>query len=146
MPGILKLFMVMCGLLGVFSALACLAFLVAVSAGSGPYMVQGAMVSREEFMAFAVPALGGQIVLGGFAAAAAWGLFRRRYWARPLLLGTALSSFLFSLLGGAVLGIPWRQVWLAMLTGGLASLFLWWVLYRRDDVADWFASLREDQR
>jgi hypothetical protein len=137
--------MVLCAGMGALMGLACLAFLAASTAGSGPYMVQGAVVSREEFMAFAVPALVGQMALCGFGVAAAWGLFKRRYWARPLLLGLTLASFLFSLVGGAVVGLPWRQVGFALLMGALASLFMWWVLYRRDDVVDFFEGLRQER-
>jgi hypothetical protein len=144
MPGVLKIFMVLCGILGALTGLACLAFLAAASMGAGPYLVQGAVVSRAEFMAFAVPTLLGQATLCAFAVAAAWGLYRWRYWARPLLFGMTLAAFAFSLVAGAVVGMPWGRLALTVVMGTLAALFLWWTLYRRDDVADWFEALREE--
>ena len=68
--------MVLCAGLGLFTGLACVAFLIAATMGSGPYMVQGAAVSREEFMAFAAPTLLGQAALSAFAVAAARALVR----------------------------------------------------------------------
>jgi hypothetical protein len=143
MPGVLKFFMVVSVIFGLFAGLASLGFLVAATAGSGPYFVQGAAVSREEFMAFAMPVLMGESVLCAFSVAAAWALWRRRYWARPLLLGMSLGAFLFSALIGTVVGMPMSQVGTSVVVGGLALLVLWWVLYRRDDVVDWFEALRE---
>jgi hypothetical protein len=145
MPGVLKIFMVLCAGLGALTGLACLAFLAAATMGGGPYMVQGAVVSRDEFMAFAVPTLLGQAALCAFAVAAAWGLYRRRYWARPLLFGMTLAAFAFSLMAGAVVGMPWERLALTTVTGTLAALFLWWTLYRRDEVADWFEALKAAQ-
>jgi hypothetical protein len=160
MPGMLRLFMVASVIVAALSGLA--AFAVgALVAGAGPgeyhrttvtirgmrvYLSQGAaLYSRGEFLEFAVPALSGQIVLCAFAVGAVWGLFRRRYWARPLVLGLAAATFLFSVAGGVVLGVDGSYLGLGLLTGGLASLFVWWILYRRDDVADWFETLREPE-
>jgi hypothetical protein len=143
MPGVLKIFMILCAGMGVLTGLACLTFLVAATLGAGPYMVQGAVVSRDEFMAFAAPTLIGQIVLCAFGVAAAWGLWRRRYWSRLLLFGATLAAFAFSLVVGAILGLPWGRLGLTLVTGTLAALILWWTLYRRDEIADWFEGLRE---
>ena len=142
MPWVLRGFMILSGLLGLMTGLGSLIFLFAAAAGSGPYMVQGATVSRDEFMAFAIPMLLGEAALCGCAVSAAWGLFRRRYWARPLLLGLAVAATLFSVLGGTFVGLPTARLLIATLTGGLAILVLWWILYRRDDVVDWFEALR----
>jgi hypothetical protein len=56
-----------------------------------------------------------------------------------------LAAFAFSLLAGAVVGMPWGRLALTTVTGSLAALFLWWTLYRRDDVTEWFEALREAQ-
>ena len=143
MPWLLRVCVVVSVLLGVFTGLASLAFLMVATVGAGPYIVQGATVSRAEFMAFAVPVLLGETVLSIMSIAVAWGLFRRRYWARPLMVGLGAAAMLFSLLAGTLVGLPMKQVLFGTVSGAVGVLILWWTLYRRDDMVDWFEALRE---
>jgi hypothetical protein len=115
--------------------------LVGVAFVPGPYVVNGRSASPDEFVAFAVPALGSYLLMSFASLVLASGLRRRRRWARPLIVA----------LGVAAIAVPFGLAFMSgvPLIGGLGRLLvtllmlvvLWWQLYYDDDIVAYYASI-----
>lgn len=143
MPLFLKLVMGVGWLVGGLGAVFTVAFLALATGDIGPYTMNGALVSKEEFLAFALPVAGGHVLLSLTLLATSWGLSPRLPWARPLLVAWALGSVLIAVGGLYLGGAPFdRRGGTAILLGGLTVLSLWWYLYRDDSVVSYYDALQ----
>jgi hypothetical protein len=146
MPGFLKFLMVATAGMGTIGAILSALFLSATAVVPGPYMVNGRRVSFDEFMAFALPVLGGYFVMSVLMLAVSWGLRHERLWARPLTVGIAVASAVVPLAAAFLTGVSFRGT-LAPVIGCLVMLVvLWWQLYYDDDIVAYYAAIQEHQR
>ena len=61
---------------------------------------------------------------------------------RHVILRLVMPALLIALLFRYIFAMRlFSEIWL--LTGGFGALFVWWILYRREDVVDFFEALRE---
>jgi hypothetical protein len=146
MPGFLKFLMVASAGMGAIGAILSALFLSATAVVPGPYMVNGRRVSFEEFMAFALPVLGGYFVMSVLALAVSWGLRHERLWARPLLVGITVASALVPLAAAFLTGVSFRGTLFPMIVCLVMLVVFWWQLYYDDDIVAYYAALREEQR
>ena len=142
MPLFLRLVMGVGWLAGGAGALIIVIFLALAAGDIGPYTVNGAMVSKEEFMSFAVPLLGGYLALCLILLGTSLDLYRRRPRSRTLLLSMAIGSSLIGVGAAFLLGRPLGQVATAILLGGLLVASLWWYLFRDDAVVTYYDVLQ----
>jgi hypothetical protein len=117
-----------------------LVFLVAVL-GNGPYRVNGEQVTKAQF--FSDPLAFSVAPIFIVAAWVAWGLWRERSWARPLMLGywfvvSAPSIFPPNVDSATRIG------GILFLVGGLTVAG--WYLYGRPNVVAYFQRLEERSR
>ena len=141
MPLFLRLVMGLGWVAGGGVAIIIVGFLALASGDIGPYTVNGARVSKEEFMAFALPFLGGYLGLCLMLIGTSLGLHRGRAWSRPLLFSLVLGSVSIGVAAALLAGIPLRQGAPGSLMGGLMLASLWWYLYRDDAVVGYYDSL-----
>ena len=140
-PLFLRLVMRLGWLVGAAAALVIVGFLALSSGGFGPYTVNGAPVSKENFLAFALPILSGYLLFSLMLIATSWGLYRDRAWSRQLLLSLVVACALFGTGIGLAAGLPLAQMALATLGSALMVTSLWWYLYRDDDVVAYYDSV-----
>lgn len=123
------------------SILGSLAFVGAALAAPGPFTVRGEAVSREAFLALAMPLLGVFAALGVLALVVAWGLRRERRWARPLLFVLACGMGACSVAAGALGGMSAGELTRAGLGAALLVGALGFYLWRLERVVAWFDAL-----
>jgi hypothetical protein len=143
MPVFLRVAMVGGAVMGGLAAIFIAGFYAMASGDIGPYSVNGAAVSKEEFLAFAQPVLLAYFVLSLASIALSWSLHRREPRARPLFFGLAAASVVVATGAGLWFGMP---VWSALKALVLSALMLgslWWYLYRDDAVVSWFDALEQ---
>ena len=145
-PLFLTLVMIVAAVFGVIGVVTSVGFLLAAGSGAGPYTLNGALVSREEFMGFAIPFLGSGTVLSVMAVFLSWALRHDRAWSRPLLLGMFAYMAAFSLVGGGLAGMPMKRLMATTMSGALLLLSLWFYLYKRDDITVYFDAIAERDR
>lgn len=121
------------------------AFIGAIAAGltlmpllgaEGEYTINRRLVSREEFLARAVPIMAAwAVVLLAFA----WAVWRRRAWARPVALGFWPLYAIF----GWRIGQPSRAgaVAFSLVSLGMLAVTAWY-LYRKPNVRAYYDALR----
>jgi hypothetical protein len=145
-PGFLKIVMVAAGVVGAIGALFTGAVLASTAVLPGPYFVNGRPVSFDEFMAFAVPALGSYFVLSVTAMVLSRGLKNDRLWTRPALLTLASCMVVVPLLLAYVSGLDLRSVMPGVLMCIVMLVVLWWQLYYDDDIIAYYAAVQERER
>lgn len=103
--------------------------------GIGTYRINGQQVSPDEFLTRAMPLF---LTVGAAVGTIAYGVWRDRAWARPLLLGFVLTItvapvIMAALTGGNVAELLPSAVVMLLFTG-----FLAWYLYRKSNVVAYF--------
>jgi hypothetical protein len=145
-PPFLKIVMAGAALMGSFGALMSAVVLVGMTIVPGPYMINGRRASFDEFMGFAVPAVGSYFVMSVAALGLSWGLRHDRLWTRPLLLILAGCAVAVPLLLAFVSGLDPGRVMPTVLVCALMLVVLWWQLYYDDDILAYYAAVRERER
>ena len=84
--------------------------------------------------AFAVPVLGGYLLLALLLPVLSWGLRSGRIWTRPRLLATAVEGTAFGPVVAFAGGAQVRDMITALTGGALMLGSLWWYLFRDDAV------------
>jgi hypothetical protein len=146
MPLFLKVVMVGAAVMGSLGALMTTLGLVAIAFVPGPYMVNGRRASPEEFVGFAIPALGSYFALSALAVTVAWGLRHGRPWVRPLMLGLGSGLLCVPMVLAFVSGLDLSQALPSLLVCAAMLVVLWWQLYFDDDIIAYYAALRDDAR
>jgi hypothetical protein len=109
--------------------------LTVLGGGGDSFSINGAQVTREEFMRRAGDAFALGPVLALFAFAAAWGLYRERSWGRPitvlLILAAGVSPAPF-FARDPELGASWPSITVGMLL--IAAPLLWYFYFKQNVV------------
>jgi hypothetical protein len=117
------------------------AFLLALAAAAldlcpaACYTVGGAPVSRDEWLRTAAPVFA---LSAGWAAAAAYGLWRGRAWGRACVVALFATVVFCAVIGGFAGWVPPALAGRAVLQAGLLGALAAWYLYRRPNVARYF--------
>ena len=132
--------MAILGFIGGVGSLAATAILIASVFGDGPYRMNGEVVTKAEFLRFAVPFTVLYLIGCLLALSTAWSIYSENPRSRPLLLGyfTLPLAFLPVLL---VAGQAASAVASALIPFVLLPLGAWLYLYRRKFVRDYYADL-----
>jgi len=146
MPGFLKFVMVGAAVMGSVGLFMSVVLLGAVLYVPGPYTVNARGVSYEEFMTFAVPAIGAYLVMSVLTLRLAWGLRHERLWVRPLFVVIGISGVVVPMLLAYVSGLDMRRAMPSLLVCAGMIVVLWWQLYYDDDIVAYYASIEEERR
>lgn len=100
-------------------------------------------VSRAEFLAATWPTLSILPVATAFVVAIAWGVWKERAWARPVMIAYTLSATAWVAVVGLWTGEPFATSF--AMDVGLAA-FTAWYLYRKQSVVAYYNALRARHR
>jgi hypothetical protein len=133
--------MAVLGFIGVLGSFASIGLLVASLFGDGPYNVNGAEVSKAEFLRFLIPFTAIYFPMCLIAFAAAWSIHSEHprsrplllcYFTAPLLLAPLLLWMGYPLSEASSMSLP------LLVVPGLA----WIYLYRKRTVLEYYGALR----
>jgi hypothetical protein len=132
--------MAILGFIGAVGSLAATAILASAVFGDGPYRMNGEVVTRAEFLRFAVPFTAVYLVGCLLALCTAWFIYSENSRSRPLLLAyfTLPLAVIPVLL---VSGEATADVASALLPLALLPLGAWLYLYRKSSVRAYYAAL-----
>ena len=112
--------------------------------GDGPFRMNGEVVSKGEFLRFAVPFY--LLYVGGclLAAAIAWSIHTAHPRSRPLLL--AYGACFFGIVPLSIMfGVPAADVVSSSFFMLLLLVLGWMYLYRKDAVVRYYEAIRDDR-
>ncbi len=133
--------MVFLGLLASLGSVAGLANLLTSLFGEGPFLMNGVIVPRHEFLRFALPFILFYLSLCTLAGAAAWSIHVEHPRSRPLLLIYA-ASLVFTSPWSLALGVPAADVASSTLSAALVTGLVWFYLYRKKAVVQYYDAIR----
>ena len=135
--------MVFLGFLGGLGSFAGLFGLASALFGDGPFRMNGDLVSKAEFLRFAIPFYAFYISACLVAGSAAWSIHVQHPRSRPLLLAYAFVFLLLTPLF-LVLGVPAEEVFPSALFTIVVPVLVWFYLYRKSSVVQYYDAIRID--